>query len=187
MRKLVIIFTALCGLSAPATGQRAEPRVVLLDPKHADGQAVVIPSGSALRLASTSGQDEPSKAVFSGRMTLSGTYELQGYGDEAWVTLWPDKKSLGIVPYWHEWWQGPPTEITLENGWDFAKAVLARNQLHKLKADNHSVRGKITVIVDRYETSIECDNANYFARFVAVVKPNVQLAAKPHEEELEEC
>ena len=186
MRKLVILLSALGGLSAPSIAWAAEPRVVLLFPEHADGPAVVIPAGSALRLLPSS-LDHPNQAVFSGRMELTGTYELKGYGEDAWVTLWPDRKSLAAMPYWHDWWEGPPTEISFENGWAFAQAVVGENQLHKLKAEDHSERGTITVIVDNYDISIECDRAYYSARFVAVVDTKVQLAANAREDEEAGC
>lgn len=187
MRKLVIILFALCGVCAPVVGQGAEPQVIPRNPKNADGPAIIIPAGSALRLASF--PPEGTSATFRGRLTLTGRYKLTGYGDEAWVRLWPDSKSQAALPYWRNWWEGRPTEIFLENGWAFALAVVGKNELRKLKADTkHSVRGQLTIVVEGYETSIDCDVAHYSARFVSVVNPSIQVAAnRPKEEEEKEC
>lgn len=192
MQKLVMILSALCGVSAPAVGQHAQPQVILMfpeDEKNEDeyASAIVIPAGSSLRV--TFPEHPRHNATFSGRLTLTGTYELKGYGDDAWVTLWPDSKAQATLPYWRNWWEGRPTEISLENGWAFAQAVVGKNDLHRLKADEeHSVRGQITIIVDEYQTIIECDSAHYSARFVSVVGLSVQMAANPPvEEEEEQC
>ena len=183
MRKLVMIFCALAGVSAAAAAGPAEPQVVLIYPDDPNSSAMIIPAGTALRVASLP-NDGMTKATFSGRLTLTGAYELKGYGDDAYVTLWPDSKSQAALPYWRDWWEGAPTEIYLDNGWAFAQTVVGKNQLRKLKADDqHAVRGKITIIVDQYETSIECDHATYSARFVSVVGSTIQLAANQPEEQ----
>ncbi|MFL5237147.1 MAG: hypothetical protein ACJ8EL_06010 [Rhizomicrobium sp.] len=41
----------------------------------------------------------------------------------------------------------------------------------------------MTIIADDYKTTIECDAANFSARFVSVVKPPIRVAAAPTSEE----
>jgi hypothetical protein len=180
MRKLVAIFAALSFVSAPALAQSAKPQILLLHPDAEDTEAIVIPAGSPLRLGSFP-RDFESNAAFRGRFTLSGTYELSGYGKDASATLWPDKKSRDALPYWRV--HGGPNEIYISNAWAFAQAVVAKAKLQKLKAQtDSSVRGQVTIIADDYQTSIECDVASFSARFVSVVKPDVRIAAVPTSE-----
>ena len=181
MRTFVAIFAAVACMSAPALGQSTAPQVVLLHPDADDEEAIVIPVGSALRLASFP-RDWASTAAFSGQFTLSGTFELSGHGDDALVTVWPESKSLAALPYWRV--RGGPREIYISNAWAFAQAVVAKDELQKLEAEElPSVRGHVTIIADDYQASIECDAANFSARFVSVVKPDVEMAASAATEE----
>jgi hypothetical protein len=189
MRKLATILAALCGPGAaalaPLAAAAADPQVVLVDPEFPDGDAIVIPAGSALSVSFP--PDPDYNARFSGRLTLTGAYEVKGYGEDAWVTLRPDPKSLATLPQWRERWEGPLQELYVANGWAFAEAVLPKDELEKLKDESYSVRGQATVVVDDYETSVECDHAHYSARFVSVVNFAVDLADKAGEEEEAGC
>lgn len=181
MRKLVIILAALCGCGAAAMASGAGPRVVLMDPQSPDSDAIIMPAGSTLQVSFPPDPDH--NARFSGRLTLSGTYEVRGYGEYAWVTLWPDRKSRAALPQWRERWEGPLKELYVDNGWAFAQAVASKEELEKLQDEGFSIRGRATVVVDQYETSVECDHAHYSARFVSVVNFAVQMADKASEEE----
>ena len=186
MRKLLLIVAALSGSSAFAMSDGAEPQIVLMDPAFSDGPAVIIPAGSALRVSFPPDPDH--NAAFTGSLTLTGTYELQGYGEDASVMLWLDSPSLAAMPQWRGRWEGGPTHLYIHNGWDFAQAAVPKSELEKLKADDqHRVRGQITVVVDDYETAVECDRAHYSARFVSIVNPTVQMAAVPIDEETGGC
>ena len=115
-------------------------------------------------------------------MTLSAAYEAGGYGDDAFVTLWPDKKSRAALPYWRL--RGGPDELELTNDWDFVKAVVPKDKLALLKSGKlETVRGHVTIVADDYRTSIECDVASFSVRFVSVVGKPVQIAAIPASEE----
>ena len=181
--RLVAIFAALCCMSTLTLAQSAKPRVILLHPgaHSADTEAIVIPAGSPMRLVSFP-RDFESNAAFRGHFTLSGDYELSGYGDDAVTTLWPDRRSRSVLPYWRD--RGGPHEIYISNAWAFAQAVVPKNKLQTMKANKlPSVRGHVTIIADDYKTSIECDVASFSARFVSVVKPAVRIAANPKSEE----
>lgn len=181
MGKLVGIFVALCFISALAPAQSGKPRFILLHPgaQPPNTEGIVIPSGSPLRLASFTRESEINVA-FHGRFTLSGTYEVEGYGKDASAILRPDRKSRTGLPYWRD--RGGPEAIYILNGWAFAQAVVPKDKLQKLKAEKlPSVRGQVTIIADDYRTSIECDVANFSARFVSVVKV-MGSAAKPTNE-----
>jgi len=184
MRKLVTIFSALCCMSTLALAQGGKPQVVLLhlgdDPADPDSEAIVVPAASPIRLASFP-RDHESNAAFRGRFTLTGSYELNGSGENAYITLWPDEKSRAALPFWRV--RGGPNTIYLSNGWAFALAVVPKAELHKLKADtDFVVRGHVTIIADDYRASIDCDLASFSARFVSVVEAPVRIAAIPQSE-----
>lgn len=179
MRRLFAIFAALCVLGAPAGGKGSKPSIVLLHADSEDGEALLIPAATPLQFVGIGKEDR--KATFSGRFTLTGTYEVSGHGEDAYVRLWPDKKSRDALPSWRE--RGGPEEIYLENGWDFAVAVARKPDLARLETDDkHQLRGRISIIADKYETYIECDAAHFTARFVSVVRPNVTIAAVARED-----
>ena len=180
MRTFVALFAVLSVTSTATLAQSAMPQVVLLHPGTDGTEAIVIPSGSSMHLASFP-RDFESSATFRGRFTLSGMYEVTGYGENASVTMWPDRKSRDGLPYWRV--HGGPDEIDISNGWAFTRAVVPRDKLQKLKAARpDSVKGRVTIIADNYQTSIVCDVASFSARFISVVKA-VQIAANPQSEE----
>jgi hypothetical protein len=176
LRIIVALAAALSGVGIAAPAQKA--KVVLLHPGTKDPfdrEAIIIPAGSPLQLASFP-RDFESNAVFRGRFTLSGNYEVEGYGADAYATIWPDKASLAQMPYWRE--RGGPEEMYLTNGWAFARAVVSPGELQRLKSGKlKSVHGRVTIIADDYRTRIECDAPHFSARFVSVAKRPTQIAS----------
>lgn len=142
-------------------------------------ESIVIPDGSSLAFRSF---DKDNIAVhFSGRIELSGIYF---YGDNVFdspdngkaVYFKPDRASMARLPYFIQ--RGRPDDIFLSNPAAFARAVVPHGMTMR-KAAPYAT-GHITIIVDRFEASIECDAPNYTARFVSVVKPApVRFAAIP--------
>ena len=182
MLKFVAVFAALCSMGSLTLAQTAKPRIVELHPGEEHSSAIVIPAASPLVIASI-GRDREANVAFSGRVTLSGDYELDVSEDEYYLRMWPDKKSRAALPYWRD--RGAAEEIYISNGQAFAEAVLSKARLEKLKAEKDpTVRGRVTIIADDYNASIECDAANFSARFVALEKV-VRIAAKPRSEQ--EC
>jgi hypothetical protein len=179
MRTIVLIAAALACLGSSALAQKsAKPRVVYMHPADAtpESEALLIPAANTMRLVQ-SARDGMSMATFRGRFTLSGRYLIEGQAEETSVIFWPDRKSLATLPYWRQ--RGGPEEMYITNGWAFAQAVAPKDRLQKLQAQTLSgIRGRVTIIADDYETSIECDDADFFARFVSVVKPPLTLASK---------
>jgi hypothetical protein len=181
MRRLVALFAMLGVIATSVLAQSTKQRVVELYPGVEYGSAIVIPAGSKLELLPFKSDMGP-LAEFRGQFTLSGTYLVDSYDPETGVTFWPDKKSRNALPYWQE--RDRPSEIYLTNGTAFADAVLPQAKLRMVKAGTLSnVRGRVTIIADSFSTSIECDVANYSARFVMVVMPDRQIAAIPSEDE----
>jgi hypothetical protein len=179
MRKLLILAALAC-VGASALAQQVTPAIIPLypDADPSDSEGIVIPTGSPLNLVSFT-RDEI-KVKFNGRFELTGTYEIENSGEDTFVTIWPDQRSKDSLPYWHD--RGGPDEIYISNGSEFARAVASAEELAKLTAGRQPlIRGQVTIIADQYETGIECDAANFSARFVSVVK-NVEMAGSPPEE-----
>jgi hypothetical protein len=184
LRTLVAIAAAACCIAAPVLAQSVKPRTVYVQVSY-EGEkpfpyALVIPAGSPLRLASDKTTDI--QASFVGRFTLSGTYRIEGYGEETSLTFWPDRKSRDSLPHWKG--RDVPEEIDISDAWAFAQAVVPKARLARLEAKTlGSVRGRVTILADHYETSIDCDAVSAAAHFVSVVKPTTYIAALPANEE----
>lgn len=71
--------------------------------------------------------------------------------------------------------------IVITNGAAFARAVLTKSQRSRLTRKGATyASGNATIVVDRFEASIECDAPNFTARFVSVVRPDrIALTAAP--------
>ena len=183
MRTLIAIFATLSCLSAPVVAQvAAAPQFISLypdaDPTYTEG--IVIPAGSPVQLVAFP-RDWGSTAEFRGQFTLTGTYEIEGHGEDAVATFRPDRGSKDQLPYWHD--RGGPDEIYILNSWEFAQSVASKEQLVKLEAsDPPIIRGQATIVADDYVATIECDSANFTARFVSVVNA-VELASLPPADE----
>lgn len=181
MRRLVALFAILGVIAMPGLAQSTKQRVVELQPGEEYSSAIIIPAGSKLELLPFKSDMGP-LAEFRGQFTLSGTYLVDSYDPETSAIFFPDKKSVNSLPYWRD--RSRPTEIYINNGMAFADAVLPQDKLRMVKAGTLSaVRGRVTIIADSFSTSIECDAANYSARFVSVVRPDRQIAAIPSEDE----
>jgi hypothetical protein len=179
----LLLVGAACWWTGVAMAGGTQPLVVLLHPgaHPADNEAIVVPAGSPMQVASFP-RDFESNAVFHGRFTVSGAYEIEGYGDGAGATIRPNKKSAKMLPYWRQ--HGGPDQINISNPWAFAQAVLSQKELHFLKATRgHPVRGTVTIVADDYSSSIECDVASFSARFISVLEPAARLAANPPSDE----
>lgn len=178
MRNLITLVAAMCFLSSPALTQDAKPLVYALHPAWPSDEAVVVPSASPMRLISFDREVEL-EAVFGGRFTLSGKYlvELSEYGG-IYVTIWPDKKSRDMLPYWRS--RGHPEEIGIGDPMEFVEAVISKDELQELESKKvSSLSGRVSIIADEYSLSISCDVPHFSASFVSVAKPATQIAAFP--------
>src|SRR4030095_16057270 len=147
LRGLVALFAVLCSLSFPGLAQSQKPHAVVIRSAKLskDIGEIVIPAGSPLRLISSSSPNRDIQAAFRGRFTLSGSYKVEGYGEEASLTFWPDRKSRDMLPHWQD--RDVPEEMDISHAWAFAQAVLPPDQLQKLKTGKlASVRGRVTII-----------------------------------------
>lgn len=165
---VAVAYAALGLTSGAALAEGAKGKFLPLYPEDKElGEGIVVPSGSPVRLVSFK-TGNGNHAAFRGRFTVSGTYLLENYGESIQATMWPDDKSLRLLPYWRE--RGAADGITLQNEEAFARAVAPKDQLRKLKTEKLSeVRGYVTIIADDYSTWVECDASHFTMRFISVV------------------
>ena len=181
MRKLVIAAAAASLLAGPAPAQvTAKPQAAPLSAIEAALEGGLTIPASSLRLASFGGDPLPT-ARFTGRVEISGTYEVELYDEKISASLWPDEKSRKLLPHWDG--RGEAEQLYIANSEEFAKAVLSGEELAKLRSGRLAlIRGQASIVADEYEASlIDCDGTSYEARFVSVLK-NVELAGDPGEE-----
>lgn len=182
LRKLVIAAAAACLLAGPAPAQGiAKPQVVPASAiKAALKDGIALPAGSPLRLASVV-RDRDLTATFTGRVEITGTYEIELYFEEISAYLWPDKGSLELLPHWDG--HGEAEQLYIANSTEFAKAVLSEEELAKLKSGRLAlIRGQASIVGDKYEASLgDCEVTSYSARFVSLLK-NIEIAGDPGEE-----
>ena len=170
MQFLRVLLATVLLLAQPAF---AAPVSVPL-PDKAD--IVIVPDGSGLKFRKF---DDMSQAVFTGQLTLSGTYY---YGPNAIddgtnsLTLYfrPDKASAARMPYLKS--RGKPADMVLTNDTAFARAAFSRDGLARVKKSYAT--GTITVTVDTVSAGVVCDGPSWTARFVSAVKP-VQVKFGP--------
>jgi hypothetical protein len=157
------LLAAIVLLAQPAF---AAPLSILL-PDKAD--TVIVPEASGLKFRKF---DDMSQAVFTGQLTLTGTYY---YGPNAIddgtnsLTLYfrPDKPSAARMPYLKS--RGKPGDMVLTNDAAFARAAFSREGLARVKQSYAT--GTITVTVDTVSAGVICDGPSWTARFVSAVKP----------------
>lgn len=179
MTRLVTTLAALCLIAGPAIAQEAPTPASSASAqaiKAALDQGLVVPAASPLRLVSVTRGHEVN-ATFAGRVEISGTYEVELYGEEIYASLWPDPRSRQLLPHWDQ--REEADKLFISNPEEFAKAVVSAEELAKLKAGRLPlIRGQATIVADEYETGIECDASHFSARFVSLSK-NIELAGDP--------
>jgi hypothetical protein len=168
LRKRVLPLTAALVLFATSAVGGSQS---VTFPDKAD--AVSIPAGTALhfRNFATDGSDT---ANFGGTISLSGTYYLNG-GDLGLVLV-PDKATIAKLPRLKHHEIGDPYTLSLSNGEAFARAIMpvAAVAALKRKTDEDFVSGTATIIVDRVQVRLACEESETNAHFVSLThsKPN---------------
>jgi len=148
-------------------------------PDHVD--TVVVPDGSGLTFRKFDG---PDRALFKGRLTLSGTYyygDNQFNDDDSKVDLFlyftPDAATMARLPFFRI--RGRPHDMVLSNSAAFARVVLSRSQrMQLMKKGAPYATGRVTIVVDDFAGEIVCDGPNFDARFVSIVHPKPAAMAQ---------
>ncbi|HEX4303911.1 MAG TPA: hypothetical protein VHZ78_14025 [Rhizomicrobium sp.] len=175
MRKLIAAAAVLLMIAQPVF---AKPAGIAL-PDKAD--TVLVPEHSPLTFAKFG----PDGAIFTGKLTLGGTYYYGDgeYNDGPTVDLvlyfQPDAASAALLPSLKT--RGPAQSLVLSNAAVFAKAVLSAQQLAALqKKGAPYATGQARIVVDTVEAGVVCDGASFSARFVSLAKPGAaHMAPSP--------
>ena len=179
MKKYLAVLSVML-LLAPAALAAPSARIAL--PNKSD--TVVLPPGSGLKFDKF---DSDGNVVFSGKLTLSGTFY---YGDNAFndgttvdLTLYfhPDAATIARLPYLQT--RGKAGEIVLTNGEAFAASVLTpaqRATLAKKSKTAPYATGTASVLVDGFDAGVVCDTASFTAHYLSLVKPaTAKMGADP--------
>ena len=176
LRRIAAIPLAalIVGAAAP------QPRYVPLG-KYDEG--LVIPANSPVKFRHF-GQYHDS-ALFSGRFVVEGVFILDcdycepGYKDnQLRLSIIPDPAIAARLPHWKVHDNG--IAIIITDAGPFIDAISTSAERRSLLSGKvGEIRGRTAIVIDQYELGLECDSANYTARFVAVAKPpkvaNVEL------------
>ncbi|HWG10732.1 MAG TPA: hypothetical protein VN693_04445 [Rhodanobacteraceae bacterium] len=142
-----------------------------------DGVEYLVPAGSPVKYVSKN--DGELQANFHGRFTISGTYYYGTYyagsmteatDDDLDLDFIPDKKFAVTLPYWRD--RGQVHEIEFRNKDAFINAAIPSSVVRDLKSRKIvSAHGKVSVVIEDYQASVECDAPAYSVTFVSVVHP----------------
>ena len=147
-----------------------------------EAEALVVPAGSPIHFIR---YDKERVARFRGRLVVTGTFiygcdiECEpplGKGDVN-GSIVPDPEVAARLPHWklHD----NDMRIFLDGGDRLAAQVISRSERAAIlagKVDN--VRKHVSIVVDDFNATLECDSAAYGARFVSLAKPPKVAKAK---------
>jgi hypothetical protein len=168
-RAFTLAIVALIAVAAVPAARSADSIVV---DRHG-GDPLIVPVASGLIYKST---DKDGTSKFDGKVLLSGTYyyEAGDDPDSTSLEIALDRATMKRLPHYKD--HGAPDTVFLSNATGFAVAM-------KLAKGTKTSRGKTQIWADQFETGIECDVANFSARFVSLAKPAQKFAAADLEEE----
>src|SRR4051812_31602179 len=116
-------------------------------------------------------------AQFSGKFVVEGVFILDcdycepGYEDnQVHLSIIPDPAIATRLPHWKK--HDNDIALTITDADQFIDAISTSAERKLLLSGKlNEIRGRAAIVVDQYEAGLECDSANYSARFVAIAKP----------------
>jgi len=135
-------------------------------------EALVVPAGSPVQFR---GFDKHGVAHFSGRFVLTGSFaygcriDCEGPAKDAFFRFdfVPDPALAARLPHWKV--RDHDIRINVSRYSPLVRQIATRRQQADIKAQRiPDIQGRITIMVDQFETAIECDSASFSARFVAL-------------------
>ena len=175
MRSLIALLSLALVSAAPAH------QAAFIPWNPGDEEGLVIPASSPVRFTHW---DKEHYARFSGRFVLTGTFvygcnvecgpPMQDADIEADII--PDPALAAALPHWKL--RNGDLLIYLVDGERLAKQIVTRRERAALMAGKvPDVRKHVAIVVDDFQTGIECDSPFFSARFIALAKP-VQIAQR---------
>jgi len=137
-----------------------------------NGLTYAIPKGSPAAFAK---RGDYTTAFFDGQFRLSGKYfysRLPSISNEdiedPGIRLYfiPDRKTRMKLPYWVQ--RGHVKEIWFTNNADFIHDVIPPSVITSIGTSGRVASGRVTIVVDSYQASVECDTPSYAVRYIAV-------------------
>jgi len=153
----------------------AAPAPTIIPPPDAqlNGEALIVPANSPVKFKRW---DKYGYAVFEGRFALTGTFTYGCYVDcEGPVTedyiridFVPDPTVAARLPHWKL--RNNEISLVLSNDKAFARMIADPKLYAAIRAGKVPyVQGRATIEIEDFRTGIECDSANFSARFVKIV------------------
>lgn len=171
---LASLLAAIASGSAGPTPAASSPARIIVHPLY-PAEAILVPSGSPVRFR---GFDRFGFAYFDGQFVLPGRFtyacssDCEGPLDERFLRfdLIPDAAVAARLPRWRGRHQDMLVVIVRSDR--LLRAIVGPRQRAKLRSGKiDEVRGRIALVVDEFNTGIECDGEVYSARFIAVDRP----------------
>lgn len=166
---------ALLPLASLMVSASPAPSIIRL-PGNPD-EAVIIPPDSPVRFRRW---DKYGYAEFEGRFTLTGTFSYGCWSNcadyigriqesDLDVRIVPDPSIAARLPRWQHFNNDMIILIIRSQGLT-ASIADPRHHAALRSGKLEYLRGRTAIVVDQFQTGIECDSANFRARFVRIAK-----------------
>jgi hypothetical protein len=141
---------------------------------------LIVPQATLVQYRSTGSTDD---IHFSGRFVLSGEFHYGCDSDcgepdqDYFLYIVPSAAEQLRLPHWSE--RSGILRVYIIGNERVLRDVIPRREMDLLRAGKvKEVAGRISIVVENYVATIECDAPSYFATFVALERP-AEIAALP--------
>ena len=165
-----LCWLAVLALTTFPVAAAAPDRII---PLRGSAHRLAIPANSPIKFRHFGKEAD---AHFSGRFVLTGT---ANYGcriecqpplkdEDLVMAIVPDRPIAARLPHWD---QGGDMEIFISHERRLVAAIASSRELKEVRSGKISeIKKRVSVVVDNFVASIECDAPAYSARFVAMAK-----------------
>ena len=172
----LLVRIAAVPVIALSLGASPAARFIPLPDKDAGDDALIVPADSPVHFR---GWDKYGYAEFEGRFVLTGSYmygceaDCEGAGpfkdSDLVLTIEPDADLKARLPNWKI--RHNDMMILIRRWKSLTPSLGTPAERKRLRAGKVPyLAGRISIVVDHFKTGLECDSANFEARFIAVAK-----------------
>jgi hypothetical protein len=171
---MISALTRLAMLSLALLSIGAAPAAKVIPLPGDPDEALIIPAGSSVQFR---GFDKYGRAHFGGRFVLTGSFtygcavDCDGPARDAFFRfdVVPDPNVAARLPHWKV--HHNDIKIVVSREAPLVRKITTQRQRADIKSQRiPDIQGRITIMVDEFETGLDCDSANFSARFVALPK-----------------
>lgn len=139
-----------------------------------EGEALLVPHDSPVQFHRF---DKYGRARFSGRFVLTGSFaygcriDCEGPAKDAFFRfdVVPDPALAARLPRWKV--HNNDIMIVVSREAPLVRQIATRRQRAGIEAQRiPDIQGRIAILVDEFETGLDCDSANFSSRFLALPK-----------------